>query len=85
MSFVISDDVQLVPFAQRFASGKKIVIPANAGIHRMKSSERRPSARTSDEWIPAFAGMTAVLGRRVAMTHSATWLSTARAGDPPGR
>jgi hypothetical protein len=58
---VIGDEVQLEHFAERSAQGRKTVIPANAGIHSLKARERPPSARTLDEWIPAFAGMTGVL------------------------
>jgi hypothetical protein len=56
-----SDEVQLELFAEQSAHGREMVIPADAGIHCLKARERRPSTRTPNEWIPAFAGMTAVL------------------------
>jgi hypothetical protein len=60
-SVLISDEVQLELVAEPSAQGRERVIPADAGIHGLKARERRPSTRTPNEWIPAFAGMTAAL------------------------
>src|SRR5260370_34258354 len=43
--------VERVAAAQRAARQAEIVIPAKAGIHGL-------TVRASDEWVPAFAGMT---------------------------
>ncbi len=35
-----------------------LVIPAHAGIHCVNMANHVPNAPLSNEWIPAFAGMT---------------------------
>jgi hypothetical protein len=58
---LIGDKVQLKLFAERPPQDRETVIPAKAGIHCLKGRKPSPSEQTLNEWIPAFAGMTAVL------------------------